>query len=262
MNKEWRMSFRCGKGGPKMWPQCFRHGVAAITYTPLVLTDLSQFSPGEPKELWNQLAPTQKASLKRVAYEMKAGDTIYVKERTYIICRGKVLGPYQYDRGNRIVDPYGDYWNHQVPVDWETDFTRIPVLLGAEQFTVFPLTTDKIEILDLKVTESRKKTEIKEVMEGEAVTAEAIFRTRNRTIIAAKKALSNGHCEICSLNFKDKYGIDKNCLVAHHTNPIGSRSGSSKTTADDILLLCPNCHAVAHTKEPPLSLDEINNLIK
>ena len=262
MNKKWRMSFRCGNGGPKMWPQCFLYGVAAITYSPIEDTDLSQFSLGKPKELWDQLAPAQKASLKRVAYEMEAGDTIYVKEGKYIICKGKVLASYPFDAGNRIVDPYGGYWNHQVPVDWETDFTRTPILLGAEQFTVLPLEPNQVESLELQITENRKNTEIKEVMEGETVKAETTFRIRNRTIIAAKKAFSNGHCDVCNLNFKDKYGIDNNCLVAHHINPIGSRNGSSKTTIDDIVLLCPNCHAVAHTKEPPLPLEEMKNLIR
>lgn len=245
-----------------MWPECLRYGVAALTYYAIESTDLALYPPGEPRQLWKQLAPTQKASLRRVAYEMTAGDTIYVKEGKYIIGKGKVLGSYKYDVGNRILDPQGYYWNHQVPVKWETDFTHIPILLGAEQFTVMPLTPDQVEILERRITENRKKAEAQEVMEGEMVTAEATFRMRNRAIIAAKKALSNGLCEVCSLNFKDKYSIDKNCLVAHHINPIGNRSSASKTTVDDILLLCPNCHAVAHTKEPPLSLEEMKKLIK
>ena len=72
----WRMSFRAGNQGYEMWPDCFRLGIAAITYYPLVKTDLSQYPYGEPKELWKQLEPSQKASLRRVAYEMKAGDII------------------------------------------------------------------------------------------------------------------------------------------------------------------------------------------
>lgn len=75
----WRMSFRVGNQGHEMWP-CFRLGVAAITYPSLAETDLSKLPNGEPKELWAQLAPTQKYNLRQVAYEMKAGDVIYVKQ--------------------------------------------------------------------------------------------------------------------------------------------------------------------------------------
>ena len=70
----WRMSFRVGNQGHEMWLECFRLGVAAITYNPLAKTDLSKHPKGEPKDLWKQLKPTQKASLYRVAYEMKAGE--------------------------------------------------------------------------------------------------------------------------------------------------------------------------------------------
>jgi hypothetical protein len=76
----WRMSFRVGNQGYEMWPDCLRLGVAAITYAPLAKVDLSKHLPGAPKELWDRLEPTQKASLRRVAYEMRAGDIIYVKQ--------------------------------------------------------------------------------------------------------------------------------------------------------------------------------------
>lgn len=262
MNKTWRMSFRCGNRGAKMWPQCLAHGVAAITYDPIQTTDLSRYPQGQPEKLWARLAPAQKASLKRLAYEMTAGDTIYVKEGKFIIGRGTVLGTYAYDKANRIRDPFGSYWNQQVPVDWESNFPRIPILLGAEQFTVTPLTPEQATRLQRETQEINAQIEASEVMEGELITAEATFRKRNRTVIAAKKALSDGLCEACRFSFPVRYRTLKDCLVAHHKNPIGARTGSSRTTVDDILLLCPNCHAVAHTKEPPLSLDELKTTIR
>jgi hypothetical protein len=56
-----------------MWTECLRLGVAAITYRPLAMTDLSKYPKGEPKTLWNELAPSQKASIGRVVYEMSEG---------------------------------------------------------------------------------------------------------------------------------------------------------------------------------------------
>lgn len=53
----WRMSFRAGNQGPKMWSKCLLFGVAAITYDALAVIDLSMHPPGEPKSLWAQLEP-------------------------------------------------------------------------------------------------------------------------------------------------------------------------------------------------------------
>ena len=104
-----------------MWSKCLLFGVAAITYDALAVIDLSMHPPGEPKSLWAQLEPSQKASLRRVVYEMKGGDTIYVKEGRKIIDRGVVQGQigdraYRFDSLFRIVDPYRTPWAHQVPV--------------------------------------------------------------------------------------------------------------------------------------------------
>lgn len=246
-----------------MWPQCFSHGVAALTYSSLEKIDLSKFKQGAPKELWQELAPAQKASLSRVAYKMKVGDIIFVKEGKNIVGKGKVTGKYNYDTTNSIVDPNGYFWNHQVPVKWKTDFEPISILLGAEQYTVLPLNQTRVEKLAKAISEKEKEIQSFEVCEGEITIAEIMFRQRNRTIIAAKKALSNGACEICGFNFKMKYRLsEKDCLVAHHLNPIGFRRKATLTSMNDILLVCPNCHAVAHTHNPPISPVKLKKMIK
>ena len=262
MKTAWRMSFRCGNQGPKMWPDCLKFGVAALTYSPIHETDLGKHAEGEPRELWAKLAPAQKASLKRVAYKMRKGDTIYVKEGKFIIGKGTVLGPYKYDTQNRIMDPNGYPWSHQVPVQWQTDFPPIQILLGAEQFTVMPLTQEQVETLERQITRTKEDTRILEVTEGQLLKTEAVFRKRNRTIIAAKKALSDGTCEACGMKFADAYGIKTICLVAHHKKPIGRRKRASTTTVDDISLICPNCHSVAHTAEPPLTIAAIRKMLR
>jgi len=245
-----------------MWPECLKYGVAALTYYPIHKTDLNKHARGEPKELWAELAPAQKASLKRVAYEMKKGDTIYVKEAGCIIGKGTVVGSYTYDKHGRIIDPNGCPWNHQVPVKWQADFPRVFTRLGAEQFTVIPLRQEQVKSLEHEIARTREDTRRLEVTEGQLLRAEAAFRKRNRTIIAAKKAVSDGTCESCGMRFLDRYGVPDLCLVAHHKKPIGQRRRASKTTIDDIALVCPNCHAVAHTSEPPLLIAAIRRMLK
>jgi hypothetical protein len=103
--KAWRMSLRAGNHGREMWPDCVRWGVAAITYRPLATIDLSKFAQGEPQNLWDELEPSQKASLRRVAYEMAAGDVIYVKQGPKTVDKGIVSGRYEFDSQSRLIGP-------------------------------------------------------------------------------------------------------------------------------------------------------------
>jgi hypothetical protein len=100
--KFWRMSFRAGNGGYEMWPYCLKLGVAAISYHPLTTTDLSKYPYGEPRNLWDELEPAQKASLRRLAYEMTPGDVIYVKQGPMIVDKGIVTGAYRFDSQFRM----------------------------------------------------------------------------------------------------------------------------------------------------------------
>lgn len=149
----WRMSFRVGNHGYEMWPDCLRAGVAAITYEPLTTTDLAQFPDGEPRNLWSQLAPAQKACLKQFAYKIKGGDTIYVKQGPKIVGKGTVRGDsnsraYKFDATLQLRDPYGTPWAHQVPVEWLPDFPEVDILLGSEQFALRELSPESISELE------------------------------------------------------------------------------------------------------------------
>lgn len=243
-----------------MWPDCFRLGVAAITYYPLTKTDLSKYPKGEPKDLWKQLEPAQKASLRRVAYEMKAGDVIYVKQGPKIVSKGVVKGPYQFDSQFRLIDPNDVPWAHQVPVEWVTDFPETRILLGSEPLTVKELSPDRLKRLESVIDTATVASKQKEALEGETYRTEAIFRSRNQTLIQAKKANSDYRCEVCGFGFEETYGvIGREYVVAHHLKPIAA--GPSKTTLDDIALVCANCHAMIHTKNPPISIEDLRKLV-
>jgi len=148
----WRMAFRFGKPVYEMWPHCRELGVAAITYDPLLEVDLSKYPEGEPKHLWDQLASSQKSSLKKLAYRMDVGDIIYVKQGKQIVGKGTVLGPYQFDYEKRLRDPEGVPWCHQVPVDWDPEFKPIDILLGAELMTVLELSGERLKKLENSLT--------------------------------------------------------------------------------------------------------------
>jgi len=255
------MSFRAGNQGPEMWPACFEVGVAAITYSPLVDIDLSKHRAGEPKELWDRLSPSQKASLRRVAYEMKKGDVIYVKQGPKIVGKGIVKGSYHFDAKGRIRDPYDDPWAHQVPVEWGRDFAEVSILLGAEPLTVKILSEKDLRRLRAAIDDTTRENTQIEALEGDIYKAEAIFRKRNSSVIQAQKANSDYRCEVCDFSFEEAYGaIGREYIIAHHIRPVSS--GPSKTTQDDIALLCANCHSMVHRKNPPILVKDLRKQLR
>jgi len=244
-----------------MWPECFRLGVAAITYDPLHRTNLSKYPRDEPQKLWAKLAPAQKFALRQVAYEMKKGDVIYVKQGPSIVGKGIVQGSYDFDSEFRIVDPNDYPWPHQVPVSWIPDFPRTRILLGGEQSAVKRLEPKHLKMLEAAIVKSERQMRADEAQEGELYTTEAAFRSRNRALIEAKKANSDYKCEVCDFQFEHFYGgIGQGYIVAHHLKPIAS--GPTKTKLDDIALVCPNCHAMLHMEDPPLTLANLRGRIK
>lgn len=263
--KHWRMSFRCGVGGFEMFEKCLSEKVAAITYHPLTYTDLRKHPYLEPSEKWKQLKPTQNASLKRFAYEIKVNDIIYVKQGPSIVGRGKVVGPYKFNKNTEIYCPKeNEPWFHQMDVKWENDFIPFRLLLGSEQFTVIPLDKDQVSKIEMEQKNIINNENNMSALEGEKRKAEITFRKRNRALIEAKKSNSDGTCEICGFNYNDYYkGLkSKNYLVAHHINPIKMREGASKTTLDDIVLICSNCHTAVHSADPPISLKQMKKKIR
>lgn len=189
----WRMSFRVGNHGNEMWPDCLRLGVAAITYEPLSKTDLARYARDEPKSLWDKLAPAQKGNLRKVAYEMQAGDVIYVKRGPEIVDRGTITGAYRFDSRFRLRVNGMPWGAHQVPVDWSGQFTPITLTLGnAQQLTVEKLARAEVERVEAAIASA--------VNPGQPDTErleEAYYRetpARLKVIIPLHNKLSNEFC--------------------------------------------------------------------
>ena len=259
----WRMSFREGSGGHEMWEDCVAAGVAAITYYPLWDVNLSQYSPDSPPEDWSQLKPAQKYAIKAVAYEMKKGDTVYAKQGPDIVGKATVLSPYEFNLQTSVIDTQETPWAHQVRVDWATSFVPVRTKLGDQpMYTVRPVSNDDVRSLTAKLSNTRKALDERAEYEGKQYRREATFRCRNQSLIEAKKAISDFRCEVCEFNFRETYGnIGDRHIVAHHIEPIGGRPTATKTTLNDLALVCDNCHAMLHTKDPPLTVAELRQRV-
>jgi 5-methylcytosine-specific restriction protein A len=82
---------------------------------------------------------------------------------------------------------------------------------------------------------------------------------RNPQARAACLAKYGYSCAICSFDFKKKYGvIGEGFIHVHHTKPLAMiRSEYKINPIKDLVPVCPNCHAMLHTSEPPLSVSEL-----
>jgi 5-methylcytosine-specific restriction protein A len=99
--------------------------------------------------------------------------------------------------------------------------------------------------------------------EGARVTVQANRYELDRRNRAAAIAIHGCICAACGADFGARYGaIASGFIEVHHLTPV-SQLGANYVIdpAKDLVPLCPNCHCVAHRRDPPYSTDELRTLI-
>lgn len=82
----------------------------------------------------------------------------------------------------------------------------------------------------------------------------------------ARKACIQHHglnCAACGFNFKTVYGpLGEEFIHVHHIVPIGS-VGDEYTVdpVTDLIPVCPNCHAMIHRVNPPLTIAQMREIL-
>ena len=107
---------------------------------------------------------------------------------------------------------------------------------------------------------------VPEALEGALRLRKHYARERSRYLIDKKKEhFSNGNegmvfCEVCGFDFSKNYPPDlgKGFIEAHHIRPLADISTVQKTTLDDLMLVCANCHRMIHrTKDVEANLSSL-----
>lgn len=82
----------------------------------------------------------------------------------------------------------------------------------------------------------------------------------NRKICLENKGFS---CAVCGFNFKEYYGeIGERYIHVHHTVPVSSMGEQHITNPlRELFPVCPNCHAMLHTCEPPMEIEKLKYII-
>lgn len=72
------------------------------------------------------------------------------------------------------------------------------------------------------------------------------------------------NCKVCSFNFVKIYGeIGRGFIHVHHIKPLAAiHAGYILDPIRDLVPVCPNCHAMLHSNEPPLTVEELKERIK
>lgn len=69
-------------------------------------------------------------------------------------------------------------------------------------------------------------------------------------------------CEVCGFDFAAAYGDHGfGYIEAHHTVPISTLTGNTRTKASDLALVCSNCHRMLHRGEPLLSPGALKSIL-
>tara|TARA_R110002124_G_scaffold28707_6_gene100895 strand:- start:9281 stop:10024 length:744 start_codon:yes stop_codon:yes gene_type:complete len=70
-------------------------------------------------------------------------------------------------------------------------------------------------------------------------------------------------CQVCDFNFEAKYGaIGKGFIHVHHKVDIATIGESYQVDPiNDLIPVCPNCHAMLHTETPAMSVEKLKQII-
>jgi len=71
-------------------------------------------------------------------------------------------------------------------------------------------------------------------------------------------------CQVCDFNFEDVYGeIGRGFIHVHHKVDIATIGKSYQVDPiNDLVPVCPNCHAMLHTETPAMKIEKLRKLLK
>lgn len=98
-------------------------------------------------------------------------------------------------------------------------------------------------------------------------SATQVTQTRyERNIYARKGCLKHyGYsCSVCDFNFEKFYGsLGYKFIHVHHLTQVATIKQEYKVNPiQDLRPVCPNCHSMLHKQNPPLTIDELKDIIK
>jgi len=97
------------------------------------------------------------------------------------------------------------------------------------------------------------------LMEGAAMRVTVNAYERNAVARAECIAHYGARCLVCGIDFAARYGeIGQGFIHVHHLTPLAAAGDAYVVDpVRDLRPVCPNCHAMLHRENPPLSVDAL-----
>ena len=113
-----------------------------------------------------------------------------------------------------------------------------------------------VAILPTEEADGSVESEVIGYPEGALTTVQTNRYERDRRNRAAAIAIHGTACKVCGLEMGTRYGpVAAGFVEIHHITPVSKLGdGYVIDPARDLVPLCPNCHAIAHRRDPPLRL--------
>ena len=125
--------------------------------------------------------------------------------------------------------------------------------VAAAVIALLPVEDDREEIFD-----------VHGLPDGAKIRVEVNRYERDRRNRAAALAIHGYECMACGINMGERYGpVAEGLIEVHHVVPVSEvGQGYIIDPKSDLVPLCPDCHAVAHRRSPPHSVQEIKNMLR
>lgn len=100
----------------------------------------------------------------------------------------------------------------------------------------------------------------------EGALRDVVMRAHERSSAARQACLAfHGYdCVVCKVNLRKRYhGLPMEVIHVHHEEPFALQPGPRTTdAAGDLKPVCPNCHAVIHSRTPPYTVMEVQRMLE
>jgi len=100
-------------------------------------------------------------------------------------------------------------------------------------------------------------------VEGRLVDVLMQRRERSDAARTACLAAYGFSCIVCQVNLKSRYaGLPVEVIHVHHEEALSDSEGEREfDPVATMKPVCPNCHAVIHTRTPPYSIEEVRRMV-
>lgn len=115
----------------------------------------------------------------------------------------------------------------------------------------------------VKLAEEVSEEDVGGYIEGAAVKITVNRYERDRQARSKCIAHYGYECQACGIKLSQVYGsVAEQLIHVHHVTPISSVGTAYELDPiQDLRPLCPNCHAVAHLRKVPYSIEELQRML-